>query len=195
MRKKLIKIGIALGVAAIILAIGLTISFSHKSEQVQPSSAKYEITETDIFSLPTVSAKEISVKGVMLGDTQEQVIEKLGNPDKQFSPKPSIINMEYGNQLGLFDIGLIVQLRDGKVRKMALKEPMNALLIGKTKIIHTKEEIYFLVGKPDETLFVPITPTSALVYRLLQYKEKGIEVIIRKDQENGFTITDVFDSN
>jgi hypothetical protein len=72
---------------------------------------------------------------------------------------------------------------------------MNALLIGKTKIIHSKDEIYHLLGKPDETLFIPITPTSTLVYRLLQYKNKGVEVIIRKDEQNGFTLTDVFDSN
>lgn len=193
MRTKLVKISIALGIVAIILVLGFAIS-SHDPKPTQ-SPAKYELTETDIFSLPTINAKEISVKGVMLEYTQEQVTEKLGQPDKQFSPKPNIINMEYGKQLELFDTGLIVQLRDGKVRKMTLKEPMNALLIGKTKIVHSKDEIYFLVGKPDETLFIPVTSTSALVYRLLQYKEKGIEVIIRKDQENGFTITDVFDSN
>ena len=177
----------------IILVLGLAIS-SNDQEPI-PSTAKYEITETDIFSLPAINAQEISVKGVILGDTYEQVIEKIGLPDKQFSPKENILNLEYGSRIRLFDVGLIIQLRDGEVRKMTFKEPMNALLIGKTKITHSKDEIYFIVGKPDETLFIPVTPTSTLVYRLLQYKDKGVEVIIRKNQQNGFTLTDVFDSN
>ncbi len=179
----------------VLLAILLIVkTYTGKAATPPQTQAKYELTETDIFSLPNINAKEISVKGVVLSDTQEQVIDKIGDPDNQFSPRSGIINMEYGKQLGLFDTGLIIQLRDGKVRKITVKQPFNPFLQGETKITHTKEEIYHLLGKPDETLFVPITPTSVLIYRLLQYKDKGIEVIIRKQEQNGFTITDVFDS-
>ena len=91
--------------------------------------------------------------------------------------------------------GLIIQLRDDVVKKITFREPFNPFLLGKTKITNSKEEIYInVIGKPDETVFVPETPTSSRVIRLLQYKDKGVEILIQKDEQVGFTLTTVFDT-
>lgn len=161
----------------------------------EKTPALYEITETDIFSLQDFHAKDISVKGVVLGDTPEQVKKKLGEPDNQFQSVRNRINYEYGKSIGLEDTGLIIQFRYGRVAKMTLKKSFNTFLKGKTKITHTKEEIYSIFGKPDETLFLPLKQGSTIAIRVLQYQAKGIEVIIRSGNENGFALTKVFDSN
>ena len=159
------------------------------------TTAKYEITETDIFSpenLHTFKAEEVSVKGVMLGDTIEEVTKKIGYPDKQTTATSECVNMEYGKNFGLFDTGLIIQACADIVKKLTIRQPFNPLLQGKTRVIHTKEDIYHLVGKPDDTLFVPISPSSVIALRVIQYKNQGLEFFFRRDDEVGFVLTNTF---
>lgn len=162
-----------------------------KQEQKIPSPS-YEITETDIFSLPGFKAADITVKGVKLGDPYETMIEKLGTPDKQLPVNDQTINVEYGERLKLSDTGLIIQLKDNSVIAFTFKQPFNPLLIGKTKIVHSKEDIYLQVlGKPDNILFVPITPTSVQAYKVLEYQDKGVYVLLKKNEQNGFTLRSI----
>lgn len=171
----------------VIIALILTVAPAKQEQQIPSQS--YEITETDIFSLPGFKAADIMVKGVKLGDPYETVIEKLGTPDKQIPVNDRTINVEYGERLKLSDTGLIIQLKDDRVIAFTFKQSFNPLLIGKTKIVHSKEDIYLQVlGKPDNILFVPITPMSALAYKVLEYQDKGVYVLLRKDEQNGFTL-------
>jgi hypothetical protein len=178
------------------LAVVVFIAARPSTPSFELPEGTVEITETDIFAdLEKIDAHKTAVKGVMLGDTEQEVIQKIGIPDSQLAPKPNILNMEYGIKFGLQKTGLIIQLRDNQVRKITFKKPFNKFLKGKTKIIHTKDNMYInVLGKPDEIFFIPETPTSVKAFRLFQYKDLGVEVMIDKDKQTGFTITDVFDS-
>ena len=150
----------------------------------------YEITETDILSLnKIVHAKQITVKGVVLGDTLETVIEKIGYPDSQTLYPPSIINIEYGKKFDLEETGLILHLVSNKVTKITLKEPFNEFLKGKTKVAHTKTSIFNLLGTPDGVKKIPVKKDSALVMSVYSYERRGIEVVIRKQQQNALVLT------
>ena len=135
-----------------------------------------------------VHAKQISVKGIALGDSLETVIEKVGYPDGQQQYGDNIINVEYGNRFGLEKTGIILHLRDDKVTKITLKEPFNEFLKGETKIEHTKTSIFNLLGTPAEVRKVPIADGSALLVSIYTYPERGIEVLVRKQQQNALIL-------
>ena len=173
----------------IILIFSIYLIFKQPEKEVkelQKKEAKYEITETDIFSLSNFTSSEISVKGIMLGDSFDQVLEKLGYPDAQKDYPPDIINLEYSKRINLNGTGLILQFKNKILKKITIREPFNEYLIGKTKIIHSKDEIYNIFGAPDEMKFVPIHQGSTIVFRNNMYKDKGLEIYIRKNKEIGF---------
>ncbi len=176
-----------------LLIIGIAIcAWVALSQEPPLPPQNYEITEVDIFSLPSFRAMDILVKGVRLGDSFDTVVAALGQPDTQSVVKSGTINLEYGKNMQLSDTGLIIQLKNDVVVGFTFKQSFNPLLIGKTKIIHSKEEIYLdVLGKPDNIYFIPLTPTSAQAYKVLEYKEKGLYVLLRKDEENGFAIRSI----
>ena len=168
MRTRKIKRNLYLIIPLIIIILALFLIISGLQEEItgkvteQPKEAKYEITKTDVFSDPnTINLREVSVKGVILGYNYNQVIEKLGIPDLQLTPEPEILNLEFGKSLNLEETGIIIQLRDNVVRRITLRKPFNEFLTGKTKITHTKDEIYTdIIGKPDEIFIIPETPVA-----------------------------------
>lgn len=156
-----------------------------KIEETDQKIAKYEITKTDIFSLPNFKSDEISVMNAMLGDSFESVLDKLGYPDSQ-REDGNLLNIEYSKRINLNETGLILHFKDKILNKIAIREPFNVYLIGKTKISHSKDEIYAIFGAPDDLKFVPISEGSFIVFRNNIYKEKGLEIYIRKNKQIGF---------
>ena len=152
-----------------------------------PSSSAYEVTEVDIVSMEKITSSQISVKGVMLGDSLETVLEKIGHPDKQSLFPPNIVNIEYSKQLGLSETGMIIHLVDNKVKRITLKEPFNEFLVGKTKIANTKTEILNALGVPDKIEKIPVSQGSALVMNLYSFEDRGIEVAVRKQEQNAIS--------
>ncbi len=68
------------------------------------NESKYEIAEDDIFTLTMgdFTSDEISFFGVMLGDSYEDVLDRLGIPDVMFIPADeSYKNMEYRKKIGI----------------------------------------------------------------------------------------------
>lgn len=154
------------------------------------SQKTYEITEIDVLSLKDLSSRDISVKGLKLGDSLENIIDKLGYPDSQLSYLPNILNIEYGKRLNLEDVGLIFHLEDDKITRITIKEPFNKFLVGKTKINNTKAEIYYLLGIPEKVDKIPLKENSILLMRLYRYTGKGIEVIIRQKEQNALSLVE-----
>ena len=181
-------------VAIFILAV-IAVKISTDKPAQEENKSFIEVTTTDIFSpeyRDSIDSRYLSVMGVALGDTQEDIISKLGSPDHSTTPAPNTLNMEYGEKLGMDETGLIIQLINNQARKITVKQPFNIHLVGTTKIEHTKDEIYFTLGKPDEIYIVPESPGSSKAFRLLQYQMKGIEVLIDRNEETGFSITNNF---
>ena len=199
---------IGAGIAILFLLIWLFIfNKIHTSEQpLVVREGAIEITITDLFApsiVNTWTAKDIAVKGVMLGDTFNQVIASLGYPDYQSKPQPTITNLEYGKRLKLPETGLIIQLKNNRVTRITIKKPFNLLLMGNTTISHSKEEVYFSLGlgKPDNIFIVPEQAlhtanldqgTSAKAFRLFQYfSHNTLEIIINKDEQEGLSFTSI----
>jgi len=152
--------------------------------------AKYEITEVDLFSIKDFSPYDVSVYNLKLGETTEDMLNKLGTPDIQNDFQPDITNYEYGKALDLEKTGLIIHTRSGIIKSINFKEPFNKFLKGKTKVDYKKEEIYWMFGKPDELTKVPLTENSILMITNIKYKNQGLVFSIRKNKVIGFSIND-----
>jgi len=192
LKDNLAGIVIALIFIAVVLAVVIIIR-NNVNEPTAPEikrpSALYEITETDIFALKEFTSNQVSVLGIMLGDTQAHVLDTLGSPDNRRDyPSDGIINLEYSKNIGLNETGLIVHIKNGNVARISMLQPFEEKLIGKTKVSYNKTDLYNLLGAPDDMQFIPVSPGSALVYRLLSYKNNGIEVTMRKSVQNGLNL-------
>lgn len=150
-------------------------------------STMYELTDVDVLSIPNLHASQISVKGVALGDSLEFVIEKLGYPDSQQIFPPNIVNVEFGEKLGLSGTGIIVHVVDDKVTRITLKKPFNEFLVGKTKIGASKTKLFSLLGTPDSIEKVPVTQGSAFLMRVYTYKESSLQIVIHKQNQNALS--------
>lgn len=150
----------------------------------QPDQPKYDITETDIFAIPDIHGEQVTVFGIGLGDSKERVLVRLGDPDSVMEfPDIDTVNFEYAARLNMTNPGLLIQLRNGTVAKMTVKQPFNQYLHGKTIIEHTKEDIYFkLLGVPD-------SQEDHALLRIFYYEDEGFEVFVKKGLMNGFSIT------
>ena len=185
------KILYIIGVIAAIILIVSVVSLmdSDSSNVFNKIESKYEITKTDIFAAKDFVGEEVSVKGVIIGDTFDEVIEKIGYPDSQTEFPPDIRNLEYGKKFDLEGTALIIHLKNNVVDRITIKPLFNDFLVGKTKIDYTKAQMYNLFGKPDNIEFLRISPGSVLLYRLYSYDEYGLEVTVRKNVMNGFSLT------
>nr|MCK4929657.1 hypothetical protein [Nanoarchaeota archaeon] len=142
----------------------------------------YEIAEHDIFTLTmgNFTSMEISFFGVMLGDSYEMVLERLGIPDVMTIPADeSYKNMEYRRKIGIGGIesGLTFHLEDDTVTRITVKPPFVKYLHGNTTIGIDKQIIYTVLDIPDYQDFMN-------VYRIFYYVEKGVEIYFRNRYVN-----------
>ena len=152
----------------------------------EEKKARYEITQVDLFTIKDFHSSELSVMGVMLGDSFDDVLNTLGIPDIQQDFPPNIRNIEYSKRIDLNDTGLILQFTDRILTKITIREPFNKYLIGETQINHSKAEIYKIFGIPDDMQFIPIKAGSFIVFRNNIYKDYGLEIYIRANEQFGF---------
>jgi hypothetical protein len=139
--------------------------------------AKYEIAEDDVFmlSMGNFTSTEISFLGVMLGDSYEDVLGRLGIPDVLFIPADeSYKNMEYRKKIGIGDkiSGISFHLENDTVTRITVKSPFKKYMHGNTSIGTDKEIIYYLLDVPDYQDFVS-------VLRVFHYVEKGVDVYFK----------------
>lgn len=138
------------------------------------NESKYEIAEDDIFTLTKgdFESTEISFFGLMLGDSYEDVLARLGIPDVMFQPADeSYRNMDYKRKIGIGGqvSGLTFHLENDVVTRITVKPPFKKYLHGNTSIGTDKEIIYILLDVPDYQDFLS-------TFRIFFYVEKGVEV-------------------
>ncbi len=149
-------------------------------------SDPYEITETDLFSMPHYHSLNVTVLNIKLGDTEERVLTQLGKPDNintYHDQDLTIANFEYKTLLATDKIGLVVHLENGLVERITFKQPFNKYLKGKTKIMpsYTKQELFDLFG-------VPTSKTVMKPFEIYNYEDRGLEVLFNEKGWNGFTL-------
>jgi hypothetical protein len=133
------------------------------------SGEEYEITKIDITTIPNINSLKISVKGIKLGDSKEQVMKILGHPDEI-------------NEMGIYfykessaPLFAIVFDNENNVRRIVLFPSFAKYVIGNTKKllshqIATDEELrYFLLGIEDDKIKAP---TGRITFR---YLKEGFE--------------------
>lgn len=141
------------------------------------NESKYEIAETDIFTLTqgNFTSDEISVFGVMLGDSEADIVERLGYSDVTFIPADeSYKNMEYRKKIGITGklSGVTFHLENDTLTRITIKPPFNKYLQGNTSIGTSKETIYILLDIPDYQDFLSY-------FRVFYYVEKGVEIYFK----------------
>lgn len=155
-----------------------------RTEEVIPqSTGKYEITKVDIFSESDWRGTDIAVLGVVLGDSKEAVIEKLGLPDKEIQYLGgNATNLEYSKQLTIAQVGILIHLDNNKVTRMTFKKPFNRFLVGDTQITNqTKQWLFNHMGKPSRLKLLTF-------FTQYEYHERGLEVFLDGKELNGFSI-------
>jgi hypothetical protein len=138
------------------------------------SEAKYEIASDDVFTLSkgNFTSTQISFFGVMLGDSYESVIERLGIPDMMYTaPDKSYRNLDYRNKIGIggVEAGLTFHIENNTVTRITAKPPFKKYMQGNTSIGTDKEIIYALLDVPDYQNFI-----ASL--RIFHYVEKGADI-------------------
>lgn len=146
---------------------------------------KYDITNTDVFSIDGISGDLVSVKGISLGDDAERVQSKLGKPDVQSLHQPNIVNWEYRESLGLSVTGLTIHMESGIVTRIIVFKPFNEFLKGETKIDHDKDWVYHTFGVPDKTRFEKVYNRAQ---QIATYETKGLEFVFLGKDLIGFVI-------
>ena len=141
------------------------------------NESKYEIAETDIFTLTrgNFTSDEISVFGVMLGDSEEDIVARLGYSDVTFIPADeSYKNLEYRKRIGITGMlsGLTFHLENNTVTRITIKPPFNKYLHGNTSIGTSREMVYVLLDIPDYQDFLSS-------FRVFYYVEKGMELYFK----------------
>ena len=178
----------AIFIAAVVIVVFAKPTTNMVGEAVREASIKYDLTKDDVFSIPDVTAVDIGVNGITFGDSLDEAIKKLGTPDALRDYPGGMVNAEFGASLQLPGTGLILQFKNDRLMRMTIKEPFNQLLVGKTKIQYTKDEVYFFFGVPEGVDFTPVSENSARVVRVLHYPKKQLDIIVHKGKMNGFSL-------
>jgi hypothetical protein len=176
-------------VLAILIIVVIIIGVANKPKS-QPNvtvKVNYEITEKDIFAKELRSnftGNTVSVLGLKLGDELEKASFVLGEPDlRKEYPNESIVNLEYGQKLGLNSTGVIYNFRNGMLNRITVYKAFNPYLKGYTQINHSLREVYDIFGIRDREYNLPTKPT---LIRVFVYEKKGLEVFI-DGSEVGFS--------
>lgn len=141
------------------------------------NESKYEIARDDVFMLSNGSfnSSEISFLGVMLGDSYESVLARLGIPDMIYiTADKSSKNLDYRERIGIggTDPALTIHIENDTVTRITVKPPFNKYLQGNTSLGQTKEFIYYKLDVPEYQSFLDYL-------RVFHYVEKGVELYFK----------------
>jgi hypothetical protein len=141
----------------------------------------YELTEIDMHQYADLTAKDVSILGVKLGNSYNTVILKLSQPDLISSYQDGRVkNLEYKTSIGTKDIGLIMHFENETLTRMTVMQPFNKYLVGETVMNHTKREVYDLFGIPERF-------RDEAYFRIFAYDSKGIDAFVKKEQLYGIS--------
>jgi hypothetical protein len=144
------------------------------------AEAEYDFASDDVFGKAGESfdSSKASVLGIMLGDSYEDVIAKLGTPDLSYIPSDrSYRNLEYGKKIGVSSsiTAVTYHIEGDEVTRITMRNNFNKYLVGKTKMGTQREEIYAMFNVPDYMSFLEN-------HRVFHYVEKGLEIYLKTDK-------------
>jgi len=184
MKKSYITIYSMVILAVILLSVGcIKLDYNNPGQDVlDPDRETNEITEVDVFSIPNITSLQISVFGLKLGDSEELLIDVIGQPDLKTQVGPNDYNYEYRERFMEEYVGLLVHTTNGTITTFTFRPPFNKFMKGETKIEHTKEDVYRMFGKADRL-------ELASYFTIYHFNEKGIDVVVRGKEMRGFSLT------
>ncbi len=148
-----VLIGIA-AIAAIVLGVVLNKDKEPTLFDRVPQT-EHELLYNDVLSKPFVSS-EVTVLGISVGMTTEDVANKLGIPDVVDKAEfGRVQNWRYGTHIGLNETGVVYHIEDDIVTRIAVGPPMNQYLQGHSRVGKSKEEMYSLYGQPERLYDIP----------------------------------------
>jgi hypothetical protein len=161
----------------------------HKDIVLSVPHTPTELLYNDIFAQDFVSTN-VTILGVTVGMTADQVKQKLGSPDQSVeSDFGGVQNLLYGKSLGLNNTGLIIHLERNFVTRIIITDSMAPLLKGNSRPGRPKETIYGLLGVPNRQYDFPINPASrpagsqTIIGRFFVYNKIGLEVYLVRGTE------------
>jgi hypothetical protein len=144
--------------------------------------SKYEIARDDVFSLSreNLTSTEISFLGVMLGDSYDEVVQRLGIPNREFTPyDDSYKNLDYAMKIGINSTApaITFHLENDSVTRISILPYFAKYLNGNTSIATPKATIYALLDTPDYQSFLSS-------FKVFHYVEKGVDVYLKGEYVN-----------
>lgn len=139
--------------------------------------AKYEIAKDDVFSLSKgdFNSTQLSFLGVMLGDSYDDVMLRLGEPDAQLnSEKEGLKNLDYNKRIGINGTvaAMTLHFENETLTRITIKPLFNKYLQGNTTLGQSKEYVYAIFDTPDYQSFLSYL-------KVFHYVEKGVEFYFR----------------
>jgi len=152
-------------------------------DNIDVAEGYYEITQTDIFSIDNLTANEIQVLGLKIGDSSDDMLGVMGDPDILNGYEGNtLFNCEYGKVLGFDETGIIIQIKDDVISRITILKQFNEYLVGDTEFGNkTKYDVYRMFGKPDRQFEEPKT-------RIFFYDKTGIDILLRGINVKGISI-------
>ncbi|MBS3128899.1 hypothetical protein J4410_07190 [Candidatus Woesearchaeota archaeon] len=182
-----ITLAAALAIAGIFSSVDMTPSPKQEAYDEKdfifplPTTRAYELTEVDLFSLSDWNSYQVTVKGVALGDTLEQVEEKLGPPDDVEVFNPVVTTLIYYDNDENKQHALLFYVANKQVRRIFVKAPFNDQLKGSTKVTYDLRGIYDKFGVPPEQ-------EDVYKQRIFEYHKQGLEIYHKNKQMTAFAL-------
>lgn len=169
----------------LILSLLLLAACSAGPTQEEPAAPLEEpkgpqITDDIFADLDSLDVTEVSVMGVRLGDSLYTAQQVFGIEDSSSSfPEQGVVNLEYGESLGLDATGLIFHFENNILTKISVQPPFNEYLKGETRIDRSKNEVYRYFGIPERF-------SDFHKLRIFHYDDLGLEIYINRQDMVGF---------
>jgi hypothetical protein len=146
---------------------------------VPRNNTKYEVAKDDFIMLSkgNFTSTEISVLGIKLGDSADDVRKTIGVPDTEFiAADKSYRNIEYGRRIGInsTDTAITFHIENGTVTQINLRRLFNKYLQGNSTIGKDKNFVYAYIGIPDYQDFLAN-------HKVFHYVEKGMNLYVNMD--------------
>jgi len=139
--------------------------------------AKYEIAKDDVFTISkgNFNSTELSFLGVMLGDSYDDVILRLGEPDAEPNTgDQGYKNLDYNKRIGINGTvaAMTLHFENDTLTRVTIKPLFNKYLHGNTTLGQSKEYVYAVFDVPDYQSFLSYL-------KVFHYVEKGVEFYFR----------------
>ena len=126
-----------------------------KVENPKEPGKIYDLFEHDAFQYGDITSKDISIKGVVLGDTSERIMELMGEPDNTTIESSKAIIYSYSKSLDLENSGIHFITYENKIDSMVVMRSFNKYLKGESRIDRDLRSIYDFFGIPEKQEDIP----------------------------------------